>query len=505
MPSLVLFVDEVNKAFVRAFSINIPQTVGPLTQGNTYDVAVRFMNSTNTVSNPFTDVNHDGDTIQIGVGVLNEAPNSGTFILADGGAPTVFTAPLAYNITAAALTTALNAVAAITSAGGVDVSSPANAGAGGPWNVTWRTAGARDLLVADTDLLAPLSGARIDRVKTGDVSTREVQSISLIQVPAAFQDTFTNFPAAAVVVSNIQTGSGTANAVQRISLNPLPYSGTFAVTCLGHTTTQISFGDDGTGLEAALEALASVGAGNVNVVQSGPCQWDVTFIAALGLQAITAMTGNATALVVPKGKLGELSMDVAGIDALVESGISNVTFQIDVTPAGGKPYTVVATGVDIVATLIDPGASVPTPTPSYSTTDEMNAAIAAAITAIIDTDPTLAADSDALVASQKAIKTYVAGLLFRWLIKVANYTAVSEDRIQTDTGGGAFTITLPAAPAIGDQVLIEDATGSWATNNLTIARNGLKINDGTTNYTASVAGNKLSCVYISVGFGWSIK
>jgi len=158
-----------------------------------------------------------------------------------------------------------------------------------------------------------------------------------------------------------------------------------------------------------------------------------------------------------------------------------------------------------VATLIDPGASVPTPTPSYSTTDEMNAAIAAAITAIIDTDPTLAADSDALVASQKAIKTYVAGLLFRWLIKVANYTAVSEDRIQTDTGGGAFTITLPAAPAIGDQVLIEDATGSWATNNLTIARNGLKINDGTTNYTASVAGNKLSCVYISVGFGWSIK
>jgi len=77
--------------------------------------------------------------------------------------------------------------------------------------------------------------------------------------------------------------------------------------------------------------------------------------------------------------------------------------------------------------------------------------------------------------------------------------------VQADTSGAAWTLTLPASAAVGDTIQIEDATLNWATNNLTIARNGLKINGGTTNYTANVSGGKLSCVYISAGYGWSIK
>lgn len=92
-----------------------------------------------------------------------------------------------------------------------------------------------------------------------------------------------------------------------------------------------------------------------------------------------------------------------------------------------------------------------------------------------------------------------------WVLKNTTYTAVAGDAIQADTVGGAFTITLPASATAMDFIEIQDAEGTWGTNNLTIARNGLKVNGGTTNYTANVNGGKLSLVYISSGYGWSIK
>lgn len=63
----------------------------------------------------------------------------------------------------------------------------------------------------------------------------------------------------------------------------------------------------------------------------------------------------------------------------------------------------------------------------------------------------------------------------------ANYTASPGDRLECDTTGGAFTVTLPATPQPGDVVTVFDGgatiTGpGFATNPLTIARNGSTIN-----------------------------
>jgi hypothetical protein len=92
-----------------------------------------------------------------------------------------------------------------------------------------------------------------------------------------------------------------------------------------------------------------------------------------------------------------------------------------------------------------------------------------------------------------------------WQVKSADFAAAASGRYQVDTSGGAVTSTLPASASVGDEITIEDAKLSFATHNLTIARNGLKINGGTSDYTASVAGGKLSLVYISSGYGWSVK
>lgn len=81
-----------------------------------------------------------------------------------------------------------------------------------------------------------------------------------------------------------------------------------------------------------------------------------------------------------------------------------------------------------------------------------------------------------------------------WIRKTANYTAVTGGHIIADTSGGTFTITLPASPATGNSVVIADGA-SWATNNLTIARNSSTIEGLSENLTLDVAGVQVELVY----------
>lgn len=91
-----------------------------------------------------------------------------------------------------------------------------------------------------------------------------------------------------------------------------------------------------------------------------------------------------------------------------------------------------------------------------------------------------------------------------WIIKTANYTASNGDRIMADTSAGAFTITLPISPQPGSYIEISDPEKTWATFNLTIARNGSKIeniaDDVLCNFSA-----KLGLIYIDATFGWRVE
>jgi hypothetical protein len=63
-----------------------------------------------------------------------------------------------------------------------------------------------------------------------------------------------------------------------------------------------------------------------------------------------------------------------------------------------------------------------------------------------------------------------------WVSKTAAYTAVAGDRISANTSAAAFTITLPASPADFTEIVIADHYRTWDSKNLTIGRNGQKIN-----------------------------
>ena len=89
-----------------------------------------------------------------------------------------------------------------------------------------------------------------------------------------------------------------------------------------------------------------------------------------------------------------------------------------------------------------------------------------------------------------------------WATKTANYTAVAGDRLFVDTGSSAITITLPASPAAGDQVTIMDLSGTFDTNNLTVARNGQDIMNIAQDLTVNTEHAAFALVYTGSNNGW---
>ena len=85
------------------------------------------------------------------------------------------------------------------------------------------------------------------------------------------------------------------------------------------------------------------------------------------------------------------------------------------------------------------------------------------------------------------------------------YTAVAGAQILANTTTSTITITLLAAASTGDEVTIIDAYGTFQSNNLTVDRNGLKINSGTSNLTLSNNGQSLTLVYVDATRGWVYK
>jgi hypothetical protein len=63
-------------------------------------------------------------------------------------------------------------------------------------------------------------------------------------------------------------------------------------------------------------------------------------------------------------------------------------------------------------------------------------------------------------------------------------------------------MTLPASATLGDKVGIIDGTGASSTNNITVARNGHKIQGLTQDMTIGTNRSALELVYYNVGNGW---
>jgi hypothetical protein len=108
------------------------------------------------------------------------------------------------------------------------------------------------------------------------------------------------------------------------------------------------------------------------------------------------------------------------------------------------------------------------PDPTFSDVDTQVSAIAGETVAKANTKTRVA-------NAIGYLKTATVNALGKYTVKTTNFTTEAGGRYACDVTGGAFTATLHATPADGDVVEIVPAGGSFATYNLTIARNGKTI------------------------------
>jgi len=91
-----------------------------------------------------------------------------------------------------------------------------------------------------------------------------------------------------------------------------------------------------------------------------------------------------------------------------------------------------------------------------------------------------------------------------WNIANSNATMVANNGYFVDTSSAAKTMTLPTSATLGDTIRINDLAGSFATNNLTIARNGHKIQGIADNLLVDADQSSFGLVYSNSTYGWKV-
>jgi hypothetical protein len=88
--------------------------------------------------------------------------------------------------------------------------------------------------------------------------------------------------------------------------------------------------------------------------------------------------------------------------------------------------------------------------------------------------------------------------------KTTGFTAVSGVGYFCDTTSTAFTATLPLSPSAGAIVAFSDYTGTWATNNITVGRNGSNINAAATDLILNINNTTATLIYVDATEGWRV-
>jgi len=94
----------------------------------------------------------------------------------------------------------------------------------------------------------------------------------------------------------------------------------------------------------------------------------------------------------------------------------------------------------------------------------------------------------------------------KWRAISSAETVQAGAQILANTNGGAFTLTLPASPATGDEVSVVDQGYDFNVNALTIGRNSSNIANAAADLTINTQGAGFTLVYSGdATTGWTYK
>lgn len=83
-------------------------------------------------------------------------------------------------------------------------------------------------------------------------------------------------------------------------------------------------------------------------------------------------------------------------------------------------------------------------------------------------------------------------------------TLVIGQNVSADTSSGPLTLTLPSTPELGNFVDIYDHSDTFDVNNLTLGRNGEKIEGLNENLICNIKGAYFTVLYVGASRGWQV-
>jgi hypothetical protein len=219
-----LFIDLTNRRLVASETNSAPVGLATFTKGDNGAFNLYFLEATGVINRPFEVVDKSSTSVKLGIGSRLGVPESGTYTLTFGGDTT---SALDAAATAGAIQTALNGLAAISSAGGVSVTGEL----ADHFTVRFNDVGAQGSFTADVSQLIPDTVAVIDERIAGSASVKEVQEIQLRLTPAVYQDSWTNLgTTVTATIATTVTGDASNNEVQRLSFSREPFAGSYRLS-----------------------------------------------------------------------------------------------------------------------------------------------------------------------------------------------------------------------------------------------------------------------------------
>lgn len=447
--------------------------------GDTPDITVRFVEP-NPSSNaqPWRYVDLTGKSARVAIGLPGSLPESGNFTLTFGGDTTSNIAFDSANL-ATAIDSALNALASITTAGGVTVSSILG---GAAFQVDFDSVGAQALITTATDRLSPSSSAVVTETITGDGSTAESQVIAFERDPGAYIELTTAIAAPTAAVTTLQIGvTDTLPEVQRVSFTGDPWSGTYTLNLDGTISSLLT--PSSTIEEIQAEVNTTLGT-TTAVVTGDAYDYTIQYPSSLG-NVDTAIV-DVSGLVGASGFTGSLDLNTNEFYELL-GGVSTATATLEIVlydTNNSTSDTLIQQAITCRQDVIPDTPPGTTPVPTYaaqshthteSDISDLGTTVVLTTTSnltgfswFFDQDDLGGIDSDAeAVPSQQSVKAYVdtqiAGLGSVMEFKGA-YDANTTD--PTDGGiGDSYVVTVAGtgvasfwttALEIGDLIIQEN-------------------------------------------------
>lgn len=462
LPSAIkLFIDpKMGMAFSNfagSTQINNPT----FTLGDTAGIELYLVESTQVASYPRQEIGFPASPgIKVAIGPIDESPTGGTFSMSYGGNAT---SDLPYNATAAQMQTALNALASITSAGGVTVSK-----VGDNYNILFNQDGTRTELTTDGTSLIPLSSVNVATLQSGTSTKPQIFLVHLQRTVAGLATTFTQTAESQITIDSLGAWDGN-KATYRLSIAPDPKGGSFtlafdALSGDDVSTTAINVGASAQDLQNALNIKSLVD--KVAVTQVGAYAYDITVSAQPGTSGLTA---NDAGILSFHGYVGDISLNTAEAISLLDGAESvETTLEVEIT-SDSKTLTMLQIQCTLKNAVIDAGAVEPLVLDTYMSQTTADGRYLRQSNNLSDLNNVNSARTNLGVYSSAQVDTSLA--------------------LKSDLSGAAFTgdVTTTGRMGIGGSVANNPANKLAIYNGNIVFSSGygLAFGDGTTQTTAA--------------------